>query len=582
MPNPVERAGDWLDETHGPNFELVRHFFRSFFDSELLSTRGKLQVVITSALSLFAAFGLVAPIFLNHKYHLLNELPTPDLYTESVLADKLLFVTLSMIVSAAVTAVQWQSLFPQAQDLLILGPLPLRRIQIFITKFAALLLFVTTFNFLLNCFSSVMLPQIMHGRWQYKPTSMMHIVAHGAACMLAGYFVFFSLLALQGLVMNLLPARLYQRLSLFLQSLMLMLILCAAPLAIWIPNLHALMNTRPPLAVWLPPVWFLGLYETILGSADVFGRHLARLAVMGLFIAIAASVGFYAITYRRQTSRLLEVAKRNRPGTIHALASSLLQLLLPHSRERAVFSFIAKTLMRSRLHKLLLAIFAGVGFALVVDSFASLSIASRLSHKLIRPSDFQNAIFSAPLIVCFFLLTGLRYLFSIPVEPRGNWIFRLTEKTRWLDAMNATEKALFALGVLPITVLTLVLYGSWFGWHLAALHTAFVLILALLLLEAMLWNWEKIPFTCPYLPGKRNMIQLLLLYWLSLSLFAYVMTTIERWCFRQSGRTIVLFVALLAAFLFVRRHRKEGWGEDRLKFDDTPEPDVMTLGLQPE
>ena len=37
----IERWRAWLEETHSDNFELVRHFAGSFFDSEMLSVPGE-------------------------------------------------------------------------------------------------------------------------------------------------------------------------------------------------------------------------------------------------------------------------------------------------------------------------------------------------------------------------------------------------------------------------------------------------------------------------------------------------------------------------------------------------------------
>jgi hypothetical protein len=34
----------WLDETHGPSFELTRHFLLRFFDSDLVTDPQKLVV----------------------------------------------------------------------------------------------------------------------------------------------------------------------------------------------------------------------------------------------------------------------------------------------------------------------------------------------------------------------------------------------------------------------------------------------------------------------------------------------------------------------------------------------------------
>src|SRR5271154_4102053 len=40
------RMKEWLQETHAPGFELLRHFLLRFFDSELITTPGQMTPVL--------------------------------------------------------------------------------------------------------------------------------------------------------------------------------------------------------------------------------------------------------------------------------------------------------------------------------------------------------------------------------------------------------------------------------------------------------------------------------------------------------------------------------------------------------
>ena len=59
---------EWLDDTHGANFELLRHFVHRFFDSELTTTpdQWKMPVIWTCAL-----FGPWFPLFADPLGHAL-------------------------------------------------------------------------------------------------------------------------------------------------------------------------------------------------------------------------------------------------------------------------------------------------------------------------------------------------------------------------------------------------------------------------------------------------------------------------------------------------------------------------------
>ena len=111
-----EKFTQWLAETHGAGFELVRHFFLRFFDSDLVTTPGQLEALMIGVFSSLASFGLLLPQRLYSKYFDLSTLDTGDLYHRAVLADKLFFIAFSMAVIGIIVALEWHSLFPSVRD----------------------------------------------------------------------------------------------------------------------------------------------------------------------------------------------------------------------------------------------------------------------------------------------------------------------------------------------------------------------------------------------------------------------------------------------------------------------------------
>ncbi|MBK5290145.1 MAG: hypothetical protein JJE04_00435, partial [Acidobacteriia bacterium] len=55
----MEKARQWLEETHSARFELLRHFFARFFDSDLVSTPGQWRVVAAGTGAVLASFWLL-------------------------------------------------------------------------------------------------------------------------------------------------------------------------------------------------------------------------------------------------------------------------------------------------------------------------------------------------------------------------------------------------------------------------------------------------------------------------------------------------------------------------------------------
>jgi len=155
---------------------------------------------------------------------------------------------------------------------------------------------------------------ISGGPWRFNPSLSANIGAHAAACGLGAYFLLFALIGLQGVLLNLLPPRWFARVTGYLQGLLIagMLVLFVVSFSIDIHVEKAV--TAPPLAQWLPPVWFLGVYQTMAGSPDPWFHELARRAVVAFAIALATasfvsridgSVRTYVSRARRSSSSVM-------------------------------------------------------------------------------------------------------------------------------------------------------------------------------------------------------------------------------------------------------------------------------------
>ena len=70
-------------------------------------------------------------------------------------------------------------------------------------------------------------------------------------------------------------------------------------------------------------------------------------------------------------------------------------------------------------------------------------------------------------------------------------------------------------------------------------------MLSLILVELLLLNFRKIPFTCSYQPGKANITVLGVFYWFAFTTYAYTMATFERWLL-QDGTPVDCLLGLVA------------------------------------
>jgi hypothetical protein len=576
MRQAAHRLNEWLEETHSARFELCRHFFLRFFDSELVSTPGQFRVVAVGAIAILLSSSLIFVQAYWHKYMALDGLPTPEPHHLATIADALFLVTFGMFVIGLFTTLEWPSLFPGLRDYLALASLPVRLREIFIAKFAALVTFAGVVIIATTFPPSALMPTVSAGR--YSTHSILQVPALFISCSLAALFVFFSLVAVQGVLLNLLPTRQIARVSLAMQGVLLTLLLCGLPMVFAIQGLQDSMKLRPDWAMWVPPVWFLGLEQVILGNSEPYALRLARISL----IAVASATGFailmYLWSYRRHRVRLVESATTT-PKTVKRTWSSLAGRMIPDSRKLAVFAFITKTLARSPHHRLVLTGFSAVALAVIFESFISLALSPDFRGFLARSRAVREAAISAPLALSLFVLAGFRYLFRLPVEIRANWVFRVNEPGNRLEFLTAAGEFLVLFAVVPVALITLPLEIFLLGPGTGLAAAILCLLPSLILMESLLIRFEKVPFTSSYLPGRRPLVETLLIYGMAVGIYVWILSLIVNWALGGPRSALGLFIILLAIWLKVRKGRLEDLEIGKLEFEELPEPAVQTLSI---
>ena len=110
-------------------------------------------------------------------------------------------------------------------------------------------------------------------------------------------------------------------------------------------------------------------------------------------------------------------------------------------------------------------------------------------------------------------------------------------------------------------------------------HLSLLGLIGLLLTEACLLNFRKIPFTCSYLPGK-SQIHLIFLGSLWLMYFAGLSVKFELEMLQQARSIATLVMPFAAAAIALRiAAMLLKPDEDELQFEESIAPAVMELGL---
>ncbi len=129
-----------------------------------------------------------------------------------------------------------------------------------------------------------------------------NFTAHAASSAGACFFAIFAVIAIQGVLLNLLPPRWFARVTVYVQGVL------AAVLFLTGLFSFSISGWSETTARWAPQVWFLGLHEYLLGDSQFSG--LAARAVGGLSVAIGTTVVGYLISYRRYRRLLLKHPQR--------------------------------------------------------------------------------------------------------------------------------------------------------------------------------------------------------------------------------------------------------------------------------
>ncbi len=557
------RVRAWLDETHGARFELTRHFILGLFDSEAAAEPGEWLRTAFRSLAVLLSAGILGLSVYGERYELLWSRGTPALFRGAMREDELSLIALCMGVTALLTVLQWQSLFPTRRDCLAFGGWPVSAGEIFAAKFFSLVLIFTAFVLAATVIPGVLFSGVTNFPWRAYPSLAANAAANCAAAAGGCVFAFFSLLALQGILLNLLPVRAFARVSLFLQGVLFIAVLGALPL----------MGRWPKEAGWFPTAWFLALWESWLQ-----GSPGGRTAILAMTVPIAITVLSYALSYRRYRRLMVEGeaghgAARGEGQEKLSRGGWLLERWIGDPREQAVFAFIWKTLVRSRSHRLILLAYAGIGLGCITKGALDTP----------RPTLHDQGLYGfivvvAPLVVALAMAAGLRYLFSRPLALGANWLFQMTEPDNRGVWLSAVERFVLWCGIAPVFLAAFPAGVAVFGLvrAMGALTMAFLAVL--IAFEILYRNWHKLPFTCSRVPGQEHVLATGGRVFYGIGFCAGVAQVIL-----YSSGELTAFVALITfeivLWLRLRAKRRGSWAQSEMAYEDTAEDAPISLRL---
>jgi hypothetical protein len=497
---------------------LTQHFLERFLENDLLSPDADHHQGIALVCGGLLTLGLFLSVFSSLKF-LFMPFQSPGRTAVLAVGDRLVFVTLAMIVLAFVAVATWEALSLDPRDTAILGPLPIERAVLARAKLRAIAILAGSFSLVASGLSSLFHPTLMVAKLPIgMGPALALIVVHLLVTLGAGLFGFGSVLAVREILRATLGWR-FTRVSTSLQAVLIVILVTSFLL---LPAILSRARTDSNVARLLPSVWFVGLQEALAGplvadlprgvlppafaaqedraaaryrEAAAWLRPLAWRAVAALTIALGVAVAAYFWNCRSLPLPLVGHRAVRYHGP-RLLTRAMMLTTLRNPAMRAGFFFTVHCLFRSGPHRVVMAGCTAVSLAL---STVLLGAGSRSPAADLW--GIPVYVFATQTISLAVMLFGFVHVTRLPADVTANRLFRIAwiaDGTRFVAGVR--RAALIAI-VLPVVLMLLPPCAYLMGWRFAMMHALTGIVLGAALLTVLMFGSIQLPLVATYAPS---------------------------------------------------------------------------------
>ena len=574
---------------------LTRHFLRRFLENDLISPEAdRAQLLATVGAALFSVT-MMMTLFMSFGYVSVGW--TPSGLALAALNDRHFYIALSMTVSALLAVTQWDSLVVDLRDSAILEPLPVRPTVIRRAKLAAVALLGLAAALLVNVMPTLIFPWLLVFTTQLTVLSMLTLIAtHAVVTVAAAVWAYLSIIALRETLTALATPRWLAFLSPLVQGAL--IVALGSALLLIPPSSHDIeKRVSSESRALLPPMWFLGVYEMMAGDVlrhaprvglsprkaradraasaiyDGYGPRFAMLArragTVSLLTAALAILAYWWNSRRFPSAGPLRSRRRRRWRGASGLAHFA---VIRVQTVRAGYAFTLAAVWRSGVHRLTIACAGAAGVAVAVVTLSGVNV-----QDAVTAADIPTAVFAIQPMFYGVLLVAFRHAVRVPAELRANWAFRLAWREREREFMAGVRlAALFGI-VVPSLAIVLPLYCFLLGLPEALAHALLGFAGAMVVLEVLFLLYDKVPFTCTYLPSE-NLKTFAVPYVVTFLIGASTFAGMERAALLEPGAAVRTIILLTAVYIGLRVASSRQIKRPPIDFDEAPAT-TQRLGL---
>jgi hypothetical protein len=561
---------------------LAQAFLARFFDNDLTAGSTDLKHSFFWLIAAAATPGIAMPNSNMERWPRLAVVRAPEGGPEflrmSASVDLVFAFGVTMIAMGLLATVVWNSLLLDRRDALVLGSFPLRHRTVLAGKIAALMAFFgivfAGIHPLAAGFYGLHLGAPIAGVGFGLKLAAVYLLVS----ILAGLFVVLVVIGAQGLLLSVLGPRLFARVTPTLQ-----MTLVAAVVLLFVVLPFAATDTKAavyalgaawrPAVLLMPPVWFYGLFETLLGGTLPILQVLAGRAIAALGLSAAIVLVTYPLAYRRVVSAAVEgTAARDRRSLTTRLTALVPMLLTGDPVSRATIQFAMTTIGRVGMHRLVLAMAVGVALAFIMPI-----VGASLAMESLRPS---MGLLAMPIVLMVFVLIGLRIALALPADLAANWLFRTSAGAMRREHRRGARRFLWFAGIgLPLLV-ALPALGALWGLQVLVLHGLVCIAIGVLVVEIAIRRFEGVPCTIPFEPGRAKLQARWPLYLIGLMTLTLTVPGIEAELLRMRS---VLGPLIISALMLIAAVGVAYWSSVQPAVNESgmePEPERVGLMLQ--
>jgi hypothetical protein len=196
--------------------------------------------------------------------------------------------------------------------------------------------------------------------------------------------------------------------------------------------------------------------------------------------------------------------------------------------------------------------------------------------------DFSSApvaVLAVQLLFVSALAIGFRHSIRVPADLRARWMFHLVRPAAHDVYLKGVKRGAVVKLVVPALLVLLPFHLFALGRQVAVAHLVFGLMSALVLREASLLEYRRLPFAANYVPNASitTYVGPCVLGWL---ISVYTVAWVEHVALRSTSGTIALFVVTLISFGVIRAidiWQRRNPGE--VDLDELVDPPTIRLGL---